>query len=517
MIQRERTLAIIVGSAVGLTVFYQAINFLFIRPLERAEDELAQLESDANRYDGIIRSRLNLAERWRTAAGKTFSHDFPQTTNLFGQDLKEVAKRHGFENAIFSPTNGTKIGSTLGAKTGISTVAYRVVAQGRKTQAMEFLKDLYRSTYLSQMTKLSAAPVQQKDLPLDTVKIEFTIETPVLPVIDRKDLAEAAGTTTMPGDGDPSLEPARDDVQPDEAFALLERRNIFKRYVPPPTNVVMIDNQDWKTVAVRLKFSWDEEVKQQLVETVSSKSQQAVKGTGDIVEIEGSYADGKTFGPELLKFSDKKDWTYTVDVHHPPPPPEVVILAVENKDKGVVDVEVVLTMPDGKLKTYPPMRVQPGSKVDVDEYKVKSLTATAAYASGVKAAPVTFTPKAEPQVYVVPAEPAATAVVQRDVRDPEPNAQYTVTGLVTYPSEGRIVQEMIATATGTDRLVITAGEQGIVDGGTLLAVHPLGGVVKMPSGNYYIYPWGKKFTERVKLDAASDQDLPQAIDAWVLP
>jgi hypothetical protein len=53
-----------------------------------------------------------------------------------------------------------------------------------------------------------------------------------------------------------------------------------------------------------------------------------------------------------------------------------------------------------------------------------------------------------------------------------------------------------------------------VDGGDLVAVHPLGGVVKMPTGNYYIYPLGRKFTQRVKLAACSDLELPGAIDAW---
>jgi len=36
----------------------------------------------------------------------------------------------------------------------------------------------------------------------------------------------------------------------------------------------------------------------------------------------------------------------------------------------------------------------------------------------------------------------------------------------------------------------------------------------MPSGNYYLYPLGRKFSDRVKLEASQDEDLPAAIDAW---
>jgi hypothetical protein len=39
----------------------------------------------------------------------------------------------------------------------------------------------------------------------------------------------------------------------------------------------------------------------------------------------------------------------------------------------------------------------------------------------------------------------------------------------------------------------------------------------MPSGNYYIYPLGRRFAERVKLKAKSDEELASAIDAWSRP
>jgi hypothetical protein len=106
-------------------------------------------------------------------------------------------------------------------------------------------------------------------------------------------------------------------------------------------------------------------------------------------------------------------------------------------------------------------------------------------------------------------EMVVAAEAPKPVTDPAPDGTASVTGLLTY----RGVQEMVVSA-GAQRRHIPAGEEGVVDGGHLLGVHPLGGVVKMPSGNYYLYPLGMKFSDRVKLEAQRDEDLPAAIDAW---
>ena len=509
MNKREKFLAILVGGAVGITFLYQAVNFVFISPLKTAETDIENLTRDNNRLDGVIRSRRSLAERWLSYTGRTISFDRHEVSNRFAQDLKEIAGRHNFTNPLFSPISGSKIGS----KTDISTVGYRVAATGRYREAVDFLTDLYRSPYLSQITKLSISPLLQRNLPLDTIKIEFTIETPVLPVIDKKAFQEVASAETLPAEIDPKTEPAREYVRSDEAFALLERRNIFKPYIPPPQNVVMISNDDWKTVAAKIRFFWDGEVFEQKVETIGSKAQQSVKGLGDIVEIEGSYADGATFGPQRLDFSTRQDWTYTIPVHSPAPPPTVVILAVDNKDQNVVDFDVTVVKPDGSSQTYPTMRAKPGSITEVGQFEARNVMISATYGSGKKHPQMQFTPRPEKQVYMIPVEPVEqVAAVQQPVSDPPPDPQYTVSGLVTYRDQ----QEMIVTGNANVRAVIAAGEKSAVDGGDLLGVHPLGGIVKMPSGNFYLYPLGRKFTDRVKLEAARIEDLPGAIDSWAM-
>jgi hypothetical protein len=271
----------------------------------------------------------------------------------------------------------------------------------------------------------------------------------------------------------------------------------------------VVDNQDWKTVAIRIGFLWDGKASgAEIVDTVAGKSTKQFSGKGDIVEIKGSYADGKPFGPEQIDFNTKKDFTYVVAVHSPAPPPVVVDLAVENQDKDPIDLEVTVTPKEGPPRTKPTMRIKAATKEDIDVYECKSVQVVATYASGKKTTPATYSPLAGKQTYYVPPEPAEAAP-PKPVSDPPADATASVTGLVTY----REVQEMIAVA-GNQRKIFRAGEESKVDGGTLRAVHPLGGVVKMPSGNYYIYPLGKRFTDRVKLEASREEDLPAAIDEW---
>lgn len=504
---RERMMAMGLGGALGLFVLYQSVNFVFIKPLVTAKAELEDLEKENDRLDGVLRSRRNLSQRWLEVAGRTLSFERAEATNRFGQNIKEIGKRHGFDKDIYTPASGSKIGN----KTGIATIAYRVVGQGPYPQALAFLHELYRTPYICAISKLSISPQIMKGLAPDEVKFEVTIESPLLPKIDRSKIQEVAAATSMPAEALVSAEPFREDMPPLEDFGLLTKRNIFKPYIPPPLNVLVIDNQDWKTAAVRMQFLWEDKPSDQVVEAVPGRSQKSVTGKGGIVEISGSYADGTSFGPERLDFTKKKDWTYIVKTHSPEPAPDEIDLQVTNQDKIAATVEVVLTQADGTTKKYPPMQIPAGATLDIDRFRVKSLTASGKYASGKVVAPQTFTPAKGKQTYTVPLEPVETVATPIDTSDPPADAQYTVTGLLTYRDQ----QEMLVMGASPPRVVIPIGEEGAVDGGVLRGIHPLGGVVKMPSGNYYLYPLGRKYTDRVKLDVKREADLPAAIDQWI--
>jgi hypothetical protein len=516
MTQREKTLAAVVGAAIVLGVGYKAVDTLLIGRHAEAKEHLAKLKTEERRLQGIIGSRDNLARRWLAYTGRTFSFERTEARGRLGKDLKELAKRHGFADAVFGTHGGTKIGR----RTDISTVAHRIAIQGRFPDVTAFLRDVYEKPYLGQIIKLTITPLGAKGS-RGTVKLECTIESPLLPVVDPKEIPHVRGAKPLDPEPEESPGPARGDVHRGEFYDILAVRNIFRPYLPPPQNVVMIDNLDWKTIALKIKFLWDDAVNEQLVETVAGKSNLPVKGKGDIVTISGTYADGVTFGPKRLRFDGKKDWTYAVPAHTPPPPPTVVDLAIDNRHEEAVHLEVVVTTKDGKKTTEPIMIFESGiSDVRVFE-KVQSVKVTAQYVSGERTSVRTFSPMQGKQTYVVraelPEEIVEVPTAPASAGDQPPDTRFTVTALWRYldAKDGRAVQEMIATATNARR-TIRIGEPGAVDGGTLVAVVPgLGGIVKMPdTGNYYIYPWKRKYTDRVILDAREDSDLPAAIDAW---
>ncbi|HVP13783.1 MAG TPA: hypothetical protein VMV94_21585 [Phycisphaerae bacterium] len=504
---RERILASVIGAALALVVIYYGINYLFINPLRNADVELTSLTQEQREIDGKMASREVLAARWVKYVGQTF--DPADALDRFGVDLKEICKRHGFEGAVFQPSTG----SLIGPKTKIKTVAHRISVDGTFPNVISFLRDIYQTPYMNQITKLSIIP-QEAKAGRNMVRVELTVETPVLPQVDKKKIPEVAVARTMGPELEKTLPPFREHLLDDDAYQVLTERNIFRAYEPPPSNIVMIENQDWKDVVAHIAFSWEDKASgPPIIKAIPKKGSVSIEGKGDVAEVQGSYADGESFGPKRFEFGTKKDWVYQVAAHHPPPPPEVIDLAVDNKDSATIQLEVRVNGKDGKSKTEPTMIFEPG-RFDVREYKdVTNLTVTAKYASGKPASPQTFTPSVSKLTYTVPPEPAEAVAVtpqQAPVADSPPDPTYTVTALLTYEE----VQEMVASSQTSDRKVIRAGEAGAVDGGTLLAVHPLGGVVKMPTGNFYIYPLGRKFTQRVKLAAANETELPEAIDRW---
>ena len=506
---RERKLAIIVGTIFGAGALFYGVKLMFVAPLQEARTKYESLLTKQNDLKKLIRTEKDLAETWTASAGRTFSFEAAEAQDLFGENLKSIAKRHGFDSANFKP----RAGKLIGAKTKITTVAYGISASGPYLKVVDFLRDIYRSPYLCQITRLTITPLGPK-LGRDLVKVEFTAETPVLPRIKRKQIKRAAKATTMPADPQTPLTPFREGLEPDSRFLVLAERNIFRAFMPAPTNLVMIDNQDFKTVGLNVKFFWEGKPKKQLFETVPGKTQKPVSSEGDVVEITGSYADGEPIALKRLSFNEGKNWVYLVASHSPAPPAEKVILAVNNQDSKEVLLNVVITTKDNKQFRPPTMLIEPGRTVDVGEWEAKQVQVTVAYKSTKPAQGATYTPSVIKQTLIIPVEPAV-AVVQvptggpSSPDDPLPDAQFRVTGLWAYPD----AQEMIVRG-ATQRKVITTGEEGSVDTGTLLAVHPLGGIVKMPSGNFYIYPLGRSFTERVLLQVKDESELAQAIDAW---
>lgn len=524
MTSREKRTAGIVGTVIGVVLLYQGVRMLYVDRIGTARETIAKNRAEIKKSNSVIETEESLARKWTNYAERTFSFDRNEAQGGFGKALKEIAKEHGFENAVFSPATGTKIG----AQTDITTVAHRISVEGKYSEVINFLRALYKTPFLSQITKISYVPLASKGL-RDMVKVDFTIEAPLLPALDAKKSRFFAKSPpqTMTTLAEFPKTPFRNYLGDDERFQLLAERNIFRSYLAPPENVILIDNKDRKMVAVKAQFYWEGRPGEQLVDTVAGKTSAPWKGKGDVVEVTGSYADGTTFGPKKVTFDGgRKDWAVVVDAHSPP---NYVDLGVNNTSPGMVFIECQITKEDGTPQNEPKVVCDPGQsnlRVFTD---VKSVKLTASYPSGKPAGGRTFSPQEGKQLFAVGPEPAEPVAVEEPVEelpppepeipDDPPDANKKVTALVRYADPkgaNNVVQEMIAMGNAGDRTIIRVGEAGAVDGGMLVAVVPaLGGVVRMPnSGNYYIYPLGLSFSERVKLEARTEEELPAAIDLW---
>lgn len=508
MSPRERIMAIIVGGGLVLVALYYGVNLLFVGPLDDLQRQKDRLEAKQTKLTRLVNSEKPLAEKWRDAASRTFSFEASEVIDLFGQDLKRIAERHGFSAPSLKPKEGMR----LSGKNGIGTKAYSVSITGDYRHAIDFLRSAYHTPYLTQVTKVRIAPLGPKS-DRSHIKLDFDIETLVLPRLDpeKSGLRFVRTLTTMPSDPSEPLTAWREGLPPASAFAVLRGRNVFRTFVPAPSNMVMIDNLDRKTVGLHFRFFWEDKVKEESDASVGGKSQKPVSGHGDAVEISGKYADGRRFGPTRIDLTKAADAAYQVAAHTPEEA-DSVILAVKNEDANDVQVSVAVTKEDGTQNRLPVMIVKAGELVDIGEWKATQVVVSAQYASAKPAVRETYTPKSTKQTHTVPVEPPLGQVQEAVAPPPEddpPDASFRVTGLWTYQR----VQEMIVTG-GDERRVIVCGEENAVDGGTLLAVHPLGGVVKMPSGNYYIYPLGKSFGDRVLLQVSGESELPNAIDEW---
>jgi len=234
-------------------------------------------------------------------------------------------------------------------------------------------------------------------------------------------------------------------------------------------------------------------------------------GVGDKVEVTAKYSDGQKFGPTTLTWAEGKPQVVTVPTHTPPEPPKTFAYQVRNEGDEPVDLEIVITK-DGKPTTWPLMKIakKTPQPVPLPEMEGQTLTLTGIYSDGTRATPGTYQVATQNTgVYAVPQKSAKKVTQVVAVQGlPPPNPDLQVTALLDYPQS----QEMVALNAKTKKREIIA-RGAPIDGGTLVAVYPLGGVAQI-GGAYFLYPLGRKFPERVQLDALDETELPSAIARW---
>ncbi len=508
MNDRERRLAIIVGVFGAAFVLWLGFNTLFMKPIEEARTKRENYSKTYNDLKKLEERTKKLVKEWKADAERTFSFDDTLAKDKLGFELKRIANENGFDAPNVRPAAGIRIGY----KSQIKSVANQVSIVGDYAKTLAFLRGIYQSPFLCQVTGVSISPLGAR-YGRNMVRLDVVVETPVLPKSFKGVDMGDPPPSTMAQNPDKELPPFRDDLAPESYYALLEDRNILREFLAPPDTTVMIDNQDRKMVGIKAEFLWDGKIETQSTQGVEGKKQVQISGRGDIAKLTVAYADGHTVGPIEHPFGTQSTWAYSVPPRTPDDPPQYIELAVNNTNAEEILVNIVVTTEDDKQLTPPTMLIEANRLVDIGQWRAKQIQVSARYRSNKPAPGGTYMPVGSKQTLIIPPEPAEPVyadVGEPPAVDPEPDGRYTVSGLWTY----RDVQEMIVTS-AEGRKVITAGEPEAVDGGKLLAVHPLGGVVRMATGNYYLYPLGKPFTERYKLEGVTEEDqLAEAIDAW---
>jgi hypothetical protein len=514
---RERKLVLVIGGLVGLWAAWKAVDLLLISPMATARKQIATHEEEYRKARAKRDELPVLAKEWQGITARCYSFDGREVQTRFDDQIKQLAAKHGLTKTNTSPLSPGKLPN----KSDVGTVSVRFTGEGSLKQVSEFLADIYRLPVLCVIRKLRLAPLKSVGGG-DEIRIhELLVETLVPPEMTPQNTMEPVavrlrGTTTMPADPAEAPPSLRRGLPTEAEYTQLAERNIFKAYEPPPQFAITIDNQDLKDVTVDVKFTWKGAPgPTQPAATVAGKSRKELPpGAGDKAEVLVRYADGTTFGPTPLTWAEGRPAVVTVPAHTPPPPPESFLYSIKNEGDEPVELEAVITK-DGKPMTLPIMKIpaKTPQPVALPELKGQSLMLTAIYSDGTRAAPGSYQVATQNTgVHVIPPKPKhpvkpPPAVV---AQLPPPNPDLKVTALLTYPES----QEMIAVNLKTSppkREIIPRGAP--IDGGTLVAVTPLGGVAQI-GGAYFLYPLGRKFPERVQLDAAHEDEIPDALVRW---
>jgi len=514
MMPRERRLAIIIGSVMGVLALYQLVNMIAITPYREANKKIENARVEINKYEAFLKKAPAIRRTWEDFAARTFSYETDEIRNRFEQEVKRLVAKHQLRKASYTP----RTGSSISRKPPIKTEAYLFAGEGDYAEVMAFIRDIYYSKCMTQITTLSLTPMDPKS-GRNQVKVDLQIETPLLPTlasVEKKEKAELikVGITSDPKTFidllDPPTDPVRSGLITDQEFAELTGRNIFRMYVPAPVNIVKFENNDRLDVTVALKSFWDGKVSEQLEKRLGGKSTNETQSiTGDVVEVTATYADGKPVAMKRFDEKTKQPWVFTIASHTPP---EQVILAIENKDEKPVDVTLTVTGADGKAVTKPTIRVPGKGKAELDAYIAKTVMAAVIYESGKPGRSETFTPKEGKQMLVIgvepkdpdsPTGPIDVEPTNTEVVDADPDPNKRVTGRWMYGEH----HEMFAVDSSSNQRVIYA-KGDAVDDGVLVAAHPEGGIVYMErTRNYYLYPIGRIFPDRILLGPVDDEHL----------
>lgn len=507
--QRKYILFGVVG-AVGL---YFVGNSVFFEPwmqvrrdISSERERLAELKKLQNALDDRL-------EEWKELTARTFARQEAQNR------LDEVIKRLVADHQLVEPRVTTKLARGKMSKSKqMGYVECAVTAEASLDQLVRFLWDLYEMPVLLKVTALTVSPVETTGGGA-VMKLDMKLASPVFPEA-RRGRDEYPPVRTLSREGWADLTPLRRPAFAREEYDTVAMRNMFAAFEPPPKVRVVVHNEDAAPIDVRVESFWQGarlNVESGRVEGKQNWSSPWVV-EGNRVELTATYDDGRTYKPakpyEIRKRFLAIEQTYNMRVPAYQRPPDDVELTIKNEDEAEVEVAIRMEL-DGQMTDLALVTVGARKQRKLEKRRTPKFEVTAHYAGGGTHGPTMFTPTSpRPMLLVIPPKPIETAAVETpaapSVAAPPADPNLRVTALWTFPGG----QELTAThVQKKDRTRIALNEA--LDGGTLIYVHSMGGIVKMPNGEYYLYPLGRKFTDRVLLEGAkTDADLPEAIRAW---
>lgn len=465
-----------------------------------------------------------LQARWDALAARTFPER--SAHNNVDALMKQLLGRSGLDHLVVKPGPGPVL-----PKTKVQRVNCAITAEGSLPNVVKFLWSLYTEPLLSRVTRFRITPVDSTGGGYD-MKIEMQVETLVFP--ESFATASAGGTrgparsvsaASQPNDlmrGLPRLRAPRFAAAEYEKIA---ERNIFAAYEPPPKAFVRVQSDDRLPINVTIKSFWeDKEVDTKTFKVDAKKTAESPVVEGNRITVVAAYEDKQTFSaPKPFEVRQRFDpsthrFDFRVPSHTPPPPPpppDSVQVVINNQDDKTIEISIEREVDGAPLKLAP-IKVSPRSPHRLERMKTKKITLAVKYEGGGAFGPKSFFPAKDSQEFNVPPKPIEPSkntepevVAKPEEPDPAADVNLKVTGLWTYPGGA----ELIATDVAKHKRRLFQLDDTL-DGGKLIFVHPFGGIVKMPSGHFYMYPLGRGFTDRALLEARTEEQLPAAVMIW---
>ena len=220
MIRRDKLIAIVVGTLVGGTILYIAVNGLCLSPASQLDAQTRERLNKVAQLKKSIAANSDSRRKLAAFAAGTLGTESEanKVSSILETRLTEILKQVGLTSPTVagSPPLDSVRPTALPKKAG-AQLGWRISAKGRLDQVLELLYYLDAEPYLHKVEQLSITPAGNE------VKVDVTFLTLVLPEI--KD-ASLRAVTTMPAATQPaSLEERK------IAYALIAARDVLRPYI----------------------------------------------------------------------------------------------------------------------------------------------------------------------------------------------------------------------------------------------------------------------------------------------